>query len=158
MTNPKTSMHLVHVPSRPDAHAFQPIVTSAANPTLSLRLACPPRSPARARPQRLPSHCPMPPSSGSVGATTPSGTGVPPKTLSNSYRDSTLAVFSLLLAFRIVNALTLRTFFQPDEYFQSLEPAWQLAFGESSNAWITWVTAPPPPSPGKSALVDSRRF
>ncbi|KAF2004803.1 glycosyltransferase family 22 protein [Amniculicola lignicola CBS 123094] len=47
-------------------------------------------------------------------------------------------VFTLLLAFRIANALTLRTFFQPDEFFQSLEPAWELAFGLGSNAWITW--------------------
>ncbi|KAL1624461.1 glycosylphosphatidylinositol anchor biosynthesis [Diplodia seriata] len=39
---------------------------------------------------------------------------------------------------RIVNALTTRTFFQPDEFFQSLEPAWQMAFGEQSGAWITW--------------------
>lgn len=44
-----------------------------------------------------------------------------------------------LLAFRILNALTIRTFFQPDEYFQSLEPAWQMVFGGSSGAWITWV-------------------
>jgi phosphatidylinositol glycan class B len=63
--------------------------------------------------------------------------------LPNSYRDSALVVFALLLAFRIVNALTLRTFFQPDEFFQSLEPAWQLAFGDTSNAWITWVNALP---------------
>jgi phosphatidylinositol glycan class B len=48
-------------------------------------------------------------------------------------------VFLLLLAFRILNALTLKTFFQPDEYYQSLEPAWRLAFGEDSGAWITWV-------------------
>ncbi|MBE7181180.1 MAG: hypothetical protein INR71_08225 [Terriglobus roseus] len=47
--------------------------------------------------------------------------------------------FGLLLAFRVVNALTVRTFFQPDEYFQSLEPAWQLAFGRGSGAWLTWV-------------------
>ncbi|PSN63920.1 hypothetical protein BS50DRAFT_576550 [Corynespora cassiicola Philippines] len=53
-------------------------------------------------------------------------------------RDSRLGLFALLLALRIVNALTLRTFFQPDEFFQSLEPAWQLAYGQSSNAWITW--------------------
>ncbi|KAF2745738.1 glycosyltransferase family 22 protein [Sporormia fimetaria CBS 119925] len=49
-----------------------------------------------------------------------------------------LTVFGLLLALRIVNALTLRTFFQPDEYYQSLEPAWQLAFGQDSQAFITW--------------------
>lgn len=44
-----------------------------------------------------------------------------------------------LLALRIINALCVRTFFQPDEYFQSLEPAWQMAFGSQSGAWITWV-------------------
>jgi Alg9-like mannosyltransferase family len=48
-------------------------------------------------------------------------------------------VFSLLLSLRIVNSLVVRTFFQPDEYFQSLEPAWRLAFGDDSGAWITWV-------------------
>jgi hypothetical protein len=67
--------------------------------------------------------------------------GAPPTRPPNSYRDSALAIFALLLAFRIVNALTLRTFFQPDEYFQSLEPAWQLVFGNTSRAWITWVNA-----------------
>ena len=44
-----------------------------------------------------------------------------------------------LVAFRILNALSIRTFFQPDEYFQSLEPAWELAFGSESGAWVTWV-------------------
>lgn len=48
-------------------------------------------------------------------------------------------IWSLLLAFRLVNALLVQTFFQPDEYFQSLEPAWQMAFGPQSGAWITWV-------------------
>jgi phosphatidylinositol glycan class B len=83
----------------------------------------------------------MPAVSNSERATTQHRTGAPPPTKPTSYRDSALAVFALLLAFRIANALTLRTFFQPDEFFQSLEPAWQLAFGESSNAWITWVNA-----------------
>ena len=59
--------------------------------------------------------------------------------LSDTHRAPTQNVLVLLLALRIVNALTLSTFFQPDEYFQSLEPAWQLAFGPSSGAWITWV-------------------
>lgn len=45
----------------------------------------------------------------------------------------------LLVILRFVNAITIRTFFQPDEYFQSLEPAWEMAFGASSGAWITWV-------------------
>ncbi|KAI4920764.1 uncharacterized protein J4E92_008408 [Alternaria infectoria] len=80
----------------------------------------------------------MPTRSNAARDTNPSGTGAPPRAPSNSYRDSTLNIFALLLAFRIVNALTLRSFFQPDEFFQSLEPAWQLAFGPASNAWITW--------------------
>jgi phosphatidylinositol glycan class B len=50
-------------------------------------------------------------------------------------------VFLILIAFRLFNALTLRTFFQPDEYYQSLEPAWQLAFGPDSGAWLTWVSS-----------------
>lgn len=48
-------------------------------------------------------------------------------------------ILLFLIAFRILNALSIRTFFQPDEYFQSLEPAWQIAFGKDSGAWITWV-------------------
>ena len=48
-------------------------------------------------------------------------------------------IFLFLVAFRILNALSVKTFFQPDEYFQSLEPAWQIAFGKDSGAWITWV-------------------
>ncbi|KAH0385121.1 glycosyltransferase family 22 protein, partial [Aureobasidium melanogenum] len=47
-------------------------------------------------------------------------------------------VLYLLIALRVCNALLIRTFFQPDEYFQSLEPAWDIAFGPSSGAWITW--------------------
>ena len=49
-------------------------------------------------------------------------------------------ILLFLVAFRILNALALSTFFQPDEYFQSLEPAWQIAFGDNSGAWITWVS------------------
>jgi phosphatidylinositol glycan class B len=58
-----------------------------------------------------------------------------------SLQDTThwMLVFGVLLAFRIVNALTIKTFFQPDEYFQALEPAWKIAFGADSGAWITWV-------------------
>ncbi|BCR83238.1 putative glycosylphosphatidylinositol-alpha 1,2 mannosyltransferase [Aspergillus chevalieri] len=47
-------------------------------------------------------------------------------------------VFLSLIAFRLINALLVRTFFQPDEFFQSLEPAWQLAFGKDQGAWMTW--------------------
>lgn len=51
-------------------------------------------------------------------------------------------VLSVLLLFRFVNALCVRTFFQPDEYFQALEPAWSIAFGADSGAWLTWVHLP----------------
>ena len=52
-------------------------------------------------------------------------------------------ILLFLVGFRILNALTVRTFFQPDEYYQSLEPAWQMNFGESGGAWITWVSGHP---------------
>lgn len=48
-------------------------------------------------------------------------------------------VLIFLIAFRLLNALSVKTFFQPDEFFQSLEPAWQIAFGADSGAWLTWV-------------------
>ncbi|PHH71493.1 hypothetical protein CDD82_6483 [Ophiocordyceps australis] len=44
----------------------------------------------------------------------------------------------MVLAIRLANAFLLRTFFQPDEYFQCLEPAWRLALGPQSHAWLTW--------------------
>lgn len=56
----------------------------------------------------------------------------------------TKEALAVLFAFRLVNALCVRTFFQPDEYFQALEPAWQLVFGPESGAWMTWVSSPTP--------------
>ncbi|AEO57416.1 glycosyltransferase family 22 protein [Thermothelomyces thermophilus ATCC 42464] len=47
-------------------------------------------------------------------------------------------ILRVLLLFRFINALCVRTFFQPDEYFQALEPAWRVAFGADSGAWLTW--------------------
>ncbi|KAL7788324.1 glycosyltransferase family 22 protein [Trichoderma ceciliae] len=43
-----------------------------------------------------------------------------------------------IVIIRLVNACYLATFFQPDEFFQALEPAWRLAFGPGSGAWLTW--------------------
>jgi phosphatidylinositol glycan class B len=60
------------------------------------------------------------------------------------YEQRRKDIWMLLFAFRIINALLVRTFFQPDEYFQSLEPAWQMAFGPGSGAWITWACTPVP--------------
>lgn len=61
------------------------------------------------------------------------------RTHSLVYQQRCSDIWMLLLSIRFVNALCVHTFFQPDEYFQSLEPAWQMAFGSQSGAWITWV-------------------
>ncbi|CAK7205760.1 glycosylphosphatidylinositol anchor biosynthesis [Sporothrix eucalyptigena] len=47
-------------------------------------------------------------------------------------------VLWVTMALRWACAFAVRTFFQPDEYFQALEPAWQLAYGPASGAWMTW--------------------
>jgi GPI mannosyltransferase 3 len=44
-------------------------------------------------------------------------------------------IFLGLFCIRIFNALTINTFFQPDEYYQSLEPAWKLVFGYGERTW-----------------------
>lgn len=46
--------------------------------------------------------------------------------------------FYVLFSVRCINAFACRTFFQPDEYYQALEPAWQMVFGPASGAWLTW--------------------
>jgi phosphatidylinositol glycan class B len=58
-----------------------------------------------------------------------------PEVLAAQVKD----VLQLLLIFRFVNALCVKTLFQPDEYFQALEPALNVAFGPDSGAWLTWV-------------------
>jgi phosphatidylinositol glycan class B len=47
-------------------------------------------------------------------------------------------ILQAVLLVRLINASWLNTFFQPDEFFQALEPAWDLAFGPKSGAWLTW--------------------
>lgn len=44
-------------------------------------------------------------------------------------------LFLLLLVYRLINAFTIKTFFQPDEFYQALEPAHKLVFGYG---YITW--------------------
>lgn len=46
-----------------------------------------------------------------------------------------LRVFVCLFVYRLVNALTNSTFFQPDEFYQSLEPAHSLVYGYG---YLTW--------------------
>lgn len=58
----------------------------------------------------------------------------------NALDSKTINLITGILVLRILNALGIQTFFQPDEYFQSLEPAWSLAFGRDSGAWLTWVS------------------
>ena len=48
----------------------------------------------------------------------------------------------LVVCFRVLVALLTRTFFQPDEYFQSLEPAYVAVFGYGYLTW-EWLTDHP---------------
>ena len=56
----------------------------------------------------------------------------------NDYASSD--TWMALIVFRCINSGLVWTFFQPDEYYQALEPAWQMAFGPESGAWITWAS------------------
>ena len=49
---------------------------------------------------------------------------------------------ALALAVRVLVAVLTRSFFQPDEYFQSLEVAHHLVFGYGALTW-EWVSARP---------------
>jgi hypothetical protein len=49
---------------------------------------------------------------------------------------------ALALAMRTLIALATRTFFQPDEYFQALEPAHVFVFGYGDLTW-EWTSKPP---------------
>lgn len=60
-------------------------------------------------------------------------------TLHHEVADAqSMDILLALVALRWAASFVVRTFFQPDEYFQALEPAWQLAHGPASGAWITW--------------------
>lgn len=48
----------------------------------------------------------------------------------------------LAIALRLFLAVTTRTFFQPDEYFQSLEPAHHIVFSYGQLTW-EWTSARP---------------
>ncbi|ODQ64611.1 hypothetical protein NADFUDRAFT_42918 [Nadsonia fulvescens var. elongata DSM 6958] len=49
-----------------------------------------------------------------------------------------IGLIGLLIALRVFNALSIKTFFQPDEYWQSLEPAHKLVYGYGYLTW-EWV-------------------
>jgi phosphatidylinositol glycan class B len=63
---------------------------------------------------------------------------MPPHIPQRADRRPAFFILQAVLLVRLINASWLRTFFQPDEYFQALEPAWRLAFGPESGAWMTW--------------------
>lgn len=46
-----------------------------------------------------------------------------------------MSTICLALLVRVIIALSTRTFFQPDEYFQSLEPAYHAVFGYAHLTW-----------------------
>lgn len=58
-----------------------------------------------------------------------------PKEPKHPYQGLKYTVLASVAAFRIANALSTKTFFQPDEYWQSLEPAHRLAYGYG---YLTW--------------------
>lgn len=56
-----------------------------------------------------------------------------------------------LITLRVLIALFTRSYFQPDEYYQSLEPAHKWVFGYGHLTW-EWLTAQPLRSPIYPAL------
>ncbi|XP_018512366.1 GPI mannosyltransferase 3 isoform X1 [Brassica rapa] len=75
---------------------------------------------------------------GDGGATVNSGDDrIPSSASSKSSRAtrSTRRIFLLCLAFRVVNALLIQTYFNPDEHWQSLEVAHRTVFGYG---YLTW--------------------
>ncbi|KAL0013410.1 hypothetical protein SO802_000479 [Lithocarpus litseifolius] len=58
-----------------------------------------------------------------------------PKLSKSFIFSSTKRVFALCLAFRVVNALLVQTYFNPDEHWQALEVAHHIAFGYGHLTW-----------------------
>lgn len=91
----------------------------------------------------MPKSTPSTPSSSETheeNATRPNPKSLHPASTTKAHRGPKgRDILLFLIASRLLNALVIQTFFQPDEYFQALEPAWELAFGQSAGAWITWV-------------------
>ncbi|KAF3961618.1 hypothetical protein CMV_013780 [Castanea mollissima] len=58
-----------------------------------------------------------------------------PKLSKSFIFSSTKRVFALCLAFRVVNALLVQTYFNPDEHWQALEVAHRIAFGYGHLTW-----------------------
>lgn len=91
----------------------------------------PPAVPPRRRPAPAPAPAPKP--------AKPDKPDKPDRPAAWPASSEPSTILLALIAFRLLNTLVVRTFFQPDEFFQSLEPAWQAAFGMDQGAWMTWV-------------------
>ncbi|KAK7743756.1 glycosylphosphatidylinositol anchor biosynthesis [Diatrype stigma] len=76
--------------------------------------------------------------SGKPGAGRDRGPQVDATSTAMAAARQTQEALAVIFAWRLINALCVRTFFQPDEYFQALEPAWQLVYGDGSGSWLTW--------------------
>ena len=63
----------------------------------------------------------------------------------------TSTAIAVALIWRIAIAVSTRTFFQPDEFFQSLEVAHRAVFGYGQLTW-EWASTPPIRSPFFPAL------
>ena len=66
-------------------------------------------------------------------------------------------LFFFLLAFRVINALTIRTFFQPDEHYQTTEIAHRLVFGYGFKSWEWSGSATGPAAASTSYLSAAAR-
>lgn len=87
------------------------------------------------------------------------GRPLPPSSASIASKQSPSAVnlrslFVFLLAFRIVNALITRTFFQPDEHYQTTEIAHRLVFGYGFKSW-EWSSSDVAPVSGKESYISA---
>lgn len=66
--------------------------------------------------------------------------------MAHNERLSLTLIFILILSFRLCVALYTDTFFQPDEFFQSLEVAHRAVFGYGHLTW-EWTSPAPIRSP-----------
>ncbi|KXJ97457.1 Alg9-like mannosyltransferase family-domain-containing protein [Microdochium bolleyi] len=74
----------------------------------------------------------------SPAAATDAGAAAAADNLSALVGQQAKETLYVIFSIRCINAFACRTFFQPDEYYQALEPAWQMVFGPASGAWLTW--------------------
>lgn len=85
-------------------------------------------------------------------ASPPYSSSAPSNTSSSQVNLTSL--FCFLLAFRVSNALATRTFFQPDEHYQTTEIAHRLVFGYGFKTW-EWVSAYAVDAPSNTSYLTA---